>query len=361
MYASSTAVAVMEGVKLVSCLLVVMFNAGGLMGLFRALMEEIYMKPEELLKLSVPSLLYTVQNNLLYYALSHLDAATFQVGYQVKILTTAVFSVAMLGKSLSHLQWLSLVILTIGVSMAQLSTQNSADSKANTTAGFVAVLLAACTSGFSGVYFERILKNSRTSLWMRNIQMGVGSVVLALVGVYTSGDWPAVRDHGFFYGYNQVVVSVILLQAVGGLVVAVVVKYADNILKGFAASFSIVTSCILSYFVFDFHPNFLFLIGATLVNVSMYMYSYKPPVKEKGSSSCSSSGGSGSSGSGGGDSSSNSSSSSTRGTSTALHVLERGAPVGSSVEYLRGLHADRSGNNGSGGGGGEIDGLDSKV
>ena len=37
----------------------------------------------EVLYLSVPSLLYTVQNNLLYFALSHLDAATYQVCYQV--------------------------------------------------------------------------------------------------------------------------------------------------------------------------------------------------------------------------------------------------------------------------------------
>ena len=51
-------------------------------------------------------------------------------------------------------------------------------------------------------------------------------------------------------------------QAVGGLVVAVVVKYADNILKGFAASFSIVTSCMLCYLFFDFRPNGLFLVGA---------------------------------------------------------------------------------------------------
>ena len=68
--------------------------------------------------------------------------------------------------------------------------------------------------------------------------------------------------YGFFYGYDLIVVSVVLLQAIGGLVVAVVVKYADNILKGFAASFSIITSCIISIFVLDFEPTLLFLFGA---------------------------------------------------------------------------------------------------
>lgn len=37
----------------------------------------------EILKVSIPSLVYTVQNNLLYFALTHLDAATYQVCYQV--------------------------------------------------------------------------------------------------------------------------------------------------------------------------------------------------------------------------------------------------------------------------------------
>lgn len=73
--------------------------------------------------------------------------------------------------------------------------------------------------------------------------MGISSIILGFVGVFLSGDGPVVMEKGFFYGYTYVVVAVILLQAIGGLVVAVVVKYADNILKGFAASFSIVTSC----------------------------------------------------------------------------------------------------------------------
>ena len=43
------------------------------------------------------------------------------VRYQLKILTTAVFSVLMLNKKLIKLQWFSLVVLVAGVAMVQLS------------------------------------------------------------------------------------------------------------------------------------------------------------------------------------------------------------------------------------------------
>ena len=45
-------------------------------------------------------------------------------------------------------------------------------------------------------------------------------------------------------------------QALGGLVIAAVIKYADNILKGFATSLSIILSSIVSYFLLqDFSPD----------------------------------------------------------------------------------------------------------
>lgn len=43
---------------------------------------------------------------------------------------------------------------------------------------------------------------------------------------------------------------VIVLQALGGLVVAVVITSADNVAKNFAASVSIVVSCVVSAVVF---------------------------------------------------------------------------------------------------------------
>ena len=54
------------------------------------------------------------QNNLSYIALSNLDAATFQVTYQFKIVTTAVLMYYMMKKELSTKQWVSIVVLTLG-------------------------------------------------------------------------------------------------------------------------------------------------------------------------------------------------------------------------------------------------------
>lgn len=79
-------------------------------------------------KLSIPAILYVVQNNLQYVAASNLDVATFQVTYQMKILTTAFFSVIMLGKRLSSMKWISLLLLAVGVGIVQIQSTGHAST-----------------------------------------------------------------------------------------------------------------------------------------------------------------------------------------------------------------------------------------
>lgn len=296
LYLSSTAVATMEFMKFIICLGVVGYQSGSLEGLVKQLQQHVLYSPGELLKLSVPSFLYMIQNNLLYLALSNLDAATYQVCYQLKILTTAVFSALLLNRRFSRTKWTAIVILTVGVAIVQSSgsgdsshsngrndgggdddealqtSASSGGSSQQRLVGLIAVLCAACTSGFSGVYFERILKGSSTTLWIRNIQMGLPSVILAFLGVYTK-DHRAVSERGFFHGYTSLVWVVVIVQAAGGLIVAVVVRYADNVLKTFAASFSIIVSCVVSAMLFDFRPNAQFVGGTVLVVSATAMYS----------------------------------------------------------------------------------------
>jgi UDP-sugar transporter A1/2/3 len=79
--------------------------------------------------------------------------------------------------------------------------------------------------------------------------------------------------------------------------VAIVVKYADNILKGFATSLSIVLSSIVSFFYFhDISVNVSYVIGSLVVLVSVYLYGYTPSSSSSSSSSKTTTGGEGEAG-----------------------------------------------------------------
>ncbi|KAF2765543.1 hypothetical protein EJ03DRAFT_345617 [Teratosphaeria nubilosa] len=260
-------------------------------------------------KLAIPAVLYTLQNTLQYVGVSNLDAATFQVTYQLKILTTALFSVTLLGRSLSVRRWFSLVLLMAGVAIVQVPADSTShehkggmsikdlkdgvgfhspifDLKAmgksvadrlsgrsatyegidedvsaqspeiNASIGLVAVIVACMLSGLAGVYFEKILKKSNAaqpvSVWIRNVQLSFYSLWPALfVGVLFK-DGEHIAQNGFFAGYNWVVWLAITLQAMGGIVVAMVINYADNLAKNFATSISIIVSFLASVYFFDF-------------------------------------------------------------------------------------------------------------
>ncbi|XP_039365780.1 UDP-galactose translocator isoform X2 [Mauremys reevesii] len=276
---ATTAVVMAELLKGATCLVLIFLQKQGSVKQFALLLyDAVVVQYMDTLKLAVPSLIYTLQNNLQYVAISNLPAATFQVTYQLKILTTAVFSVLMLRKSLSRLQWVSLVLLFAGVAVVQVEQgqagggSNPGAARQSYAVGLVAVVVSCLSSGFAGVYFEKILKGSSASVWLRNVQLGIFGTLLGLLGMWWA-EGAAVAAQGFFHGYSPLVWGVILNQAFGGLLVAVVVKYADNILKGFATSLSIVASTVASMYLFGFRLHPPFALGAGLVIGAVYMYS----------------------------------------------------------------------------------------
>ncbi|XP_008291277.1 UDP-galactose translocator isoform X1 [Stegastes partitus] len=289
---TTSAVVMAEVLKVLTCLLIILLQRRfNVKETVYFLVDSIVFQYKDTLKLAVPSLIYTLQNNLQYVAISNLPAATFQVTYQLKILTTALFSVLMLRKSLSRVQWVSLLLLFAGVAIVQVQQEGnkeasvSGGSNQNYTVGLVAVVISCLSSGFAGVYFEKILKGSSASVWVRNVQLGIFGTALGMLGLWWN-DGAAMAQRGFLFGYTDMVWCVIFNQAFGGLLVAVVVKYADNILKGFATSFSIVVSTAMSVYLFGFHVDPLFTAGAGLVIGAVYMYSLP---KASGSPSSSSS------------------------------------------------------------------------
>ncbi|XP_041331211.1 UDP-galactose translocator isoform X1 [Pyrgilauda ruficollis] len=281
----TTAVVMAEAMKGSACLLLLLIqHRGSVRQTAVTLHEAVVGQFGDTLRLAVPSLIYTLQNNLQYVAISNLPAATFQVTYQLKILTTALFSVLLLGTALSRLQWLSLALLFAGVALVQaeqaravpppaaLAPSAGPEGPAQSYAVGLAAVAASClSSGFAGVYFERLLKRSGGSIWLRNVQLGAVGTAVGL-GAMLAAEGPAVAALGFFYGYNGAVWAVVVNQAAGGLLVAVVVRYADNILKGFATALSILASTAASAHLFGFRPRAPFLAGTAMVLAAVVLY-----------------------------------------------------------------------------------------
>ena len=140
--------------------------------------------------------------------------------------------------------------------------------------GFISILICSFTSGFASVYFEKVLKghgSSETSLWIYQARMAFSGLIFALIMMILN-DGHQVVEKGFFYGYNSWTVFSVFWQGLGGLLVAMVIKYADNILKSFATSISIIFTYYFSYLIFGSTLTLTVIIGSLVVILSVFLY-----------------------------------------------------------------------------------------
>lgn len=141
----------------------------------------------------------------------------------------------------------------------------------------MAVTAACLTSGLAGVYFEMVLKGSKADLWTRNVQLSFFSLIPALLPVLFNG---ASSGGGGLVGlfvepfrnFSLWAWGTVLTQVFGGLVTALVIKYSDNILKGFATSLSIILSFLASVGLFNYPITPAFVIGSIVVLSATWMY-----------------------------------------------------------------------------------------
>jgi UDP-galactose transporter len=288
-------VLVIEVAKLVLSMGLEFYATSG--NLMQSLDQHIFQQPYDALKILVPAILYLIQNTLLYVALSNLTAPIFQVTYQAKLVTTAIVSVFMLQRKYSVQQWICLSVLSVGVAivvlgekkgggggrrLAEVSTSQVATQ--SLSLGLTAVTIACFSSALAGVYFEKVLKKptadatkqAQPSLWMRNIQLSFFSVVIALVqGWFKDSKYP---EHSYLHGFGFWAWVLVFLQAGGGLLVAAVIKYADNVLKGLATGVSVVFATVLSILFFGTQMTGQFTLGASLILGSVYLFSNPIPV-----------------------------------------------------------------------------------
>ncbi|ORC87449.1 putative CMP-sialic acid transporter [Trypanosoma theileri] len=253
-----------------------------------------------------PAVIYAIQNYTLFVALGNMEPTLFQVTYQSKILVMAVFMWIFLNRSFSRRQWMALTLLVMGVATTQIGSQRESSSKkekpviqGSYLVGIAATTTAVFLSSTASVLMEAIFKGKTSAIdsftSTKNVHLSFYSVICFLVVQLINGnsnnsnnntnnaianaddDQPigalTLFLNDYFHGFDWLVWLLVLVQALGGLLVAVVIKYSDNIMKAFATGCAIVLSGFCSAYIYSFMPSQLFILGNILCLTSIVMYS----------------------------------------------------------------------------------------
>ncbi|CAI5743502.1 unnamed protein product [Peronospora destructor] len=280
------------------CLMLLRIKHGNVKASVRTLQIEVFADKKGLSKMTLLAFLYALQNMFALVAYDYVDVATYQIIYQLKIITTAMFMIVLLHRRFSIVQWCAMLVLMAGVAICSYSRLPSGSNpmgEASSSKRFTGICIMiglAINSGLAAAYFECVMKAHKSvttqqtldPLWTRNLQLSAVSVGVAALELVRNVD--EVWTQGLFYGFHRSVFAVIFLQAVGGLTIAAVVRYSDNIIKNFGTSFSLIFSCIISNYMFDQTATLSFYFGVLLVIGSVFVYgdsrfAIKPVTKEE--------------------------------------------------------------------------------
>jgi len=232
--------------------------------------------------LAVPAAAYSLQMSLEYVALENIDASVFSVLVQTKLLATASFAVFLMGKTIKKIQVISLVLLTAGVMLCNMKNQNvvlTEEEEKGRMTGMMATLGIALSSGFASVYTEKVIKAQRNNNVARqNYSLAYMQVQLALVSLVIIGLYACIKDYdaivtgGLFQNFNMGAFFSIFNSAIGGLIVAAVLKFADAVLKGYATAISVILTGVLSMVMFGTRLPINYFMGIINVVCAVLLY-----------------------------------------------------------------------------------------
>lgn len=214
---------------------------------------------------AVPGFAYQILNNLNFVTLYYVDATTFQILGNTKIVATGIAGLCLLNRQLTAGKWLALVLLSLGAVVSQLPWEGG-----GRTLGYVAAVVCVFLSATMGVFTEMYMKGHKASIHWQNIQLyffGIWANLAALV----------VRDElgtltSLLRGFNVWAVVVVFTNGFAGLAVAFLLRYADSIAKTYAHALAIPCTGLASHLVLGTRiaaPN---VLGSVIMLISLLYY-----------------------------------------------------------------------------------------
>ena len=229
----------------------------------------------------IPAAIYFVNNNCMFFILQAVDPTTFQLLSQMKTIFTGLLFRVFLKRRLSAVQYLALMTLACGTACSQIPSAavGRKHGHAMEAAGMAAPLLGGLLSIVSsflsacgGIYNEKLLKGRpSSSIHWQNIQMYIWGVGFNALGAWMK-DGPAMASRGILAGFSAAAWWVVVCNALNGLAISAVLKYADNIARVYAHAIAMMVTMAVSTQLFHAPITPQLLLAVTLVATSTLQY-----------------------------------------------------------------------------------------
>lgn len=216
----------------------------------------------------VPAFVYTICNNLIYFALKSITPSTFNLLSNFKIPMTIFLAFIMLrGQyNFNRYQMLAIVLVFSGNMLAVYNPQGL--SIVNYT-GVLTMLLYSLCSGIASVYCEFVMKIKfkYENVFLQNIKFSLCSIFCNLVISTIYGN--------ILHWYIEPIhILGIVFMAMYGIFTGLVLKYLGSVVKTYSTSLSVFVSMILSYFLWGYQISLYFVIGSivSIAGISVFVY-----------------------------------------------------------------------------------------
>jgi len=226
---------------------------------------------------ALPGVAYQILNNLNFVTLQYVDAPTFQILGNTKIVATGIAGVLLLNRHMSRGKWLALVLLTLGAATTQIPTGEACRAThffEGKLTGYLSALVCVFLSATMGVFTELYMKGNVASIHFQNMQLYFFGILANALALLYRGEIGPAAQTPLFHGFNFWAAVTVVTNGGCGLAVAFLLKFADSIAKTYATALAIpCTSLAAALFLGDpiTAPN---LLGSCVMVISL-AYFYK--------------------------------------------------------------------------------------
>ena len=235
--------------------------------------SRIHWTPASVATAAVPGFAYQALNNLKFVTLYYLDAATFQILGNLKILATGLAGRWLMGRQMSVGKWCALVLLSLGAGTTQLG--RASDAGGGAAFGYASALACVTLSATVGVFTEKFMKGNLQSIHWQNLQLYLFGILANLGALHWSRGTlsdPAEATSSPFRGFNIGAVLCVLALSLSGLSVSFLLRFADSIVKTYATALSAPFAALTARIIIGTPLGFEHIMGLGVMLLSLVFY-----------------------------------------------------------------------------------------